>query len=428
MDKLFALLEVQRLALEAQSHDALLHVMVNETRRIIPYSRAIFGHGNSFLQTLEKMSGNGILDENSAYANEVRGEMSRVTTLPKSASAVIQKSEGNQLHCCLVLKTEEEGLLGILHLSPEKPYGEAEIRILDELAVTYARALALWHVRRGQGAGLLSRLTSQKVRMIMAGAFIALCFLPVRLNVTAPAEIVPREAQIITAPFDGMIESVPVDPGDPVRRDEIVILMEHESLRAQMDLAHQEMIAVQSALSRIQRESLASPDKKAGLIELQQEIEGKRIAYDYAKNLRERSQIKSTRDGIAVFAGVQTLLGKPVRTGDKLMQIANPDDYELLIRVPADAMVPVENSARVKFFLNTSPLSGRTARVRSIGYQASPDPDNLLTYKISAMPDDKTQNLRIGWKGTAHIQGSWTILSYAILRRPLIGLRNLIGI
>jgi hypothetical protein len=100
---------------------------------------------------------------------------------------------------------------------------------------------------------------------------------------------------------------------------------------------------------------------------------------------------------------------------------------DVLIRVPVDSLVKIDQNAPVKFFLNVSPLVGLRADIRSIGYQASPDPDGLLTYKIRATPATK-KALRIGWKGTAKIKGDWTLLSYALLRRPVMALRRLTGL
>lgn len=112
--------------------------------------------------------------------------------------------------------------------------------------------------------------------------------------------------------------------------------------------------------------------------------------------------------------------------GTKIMTVADPSTVDVLMRVPVEALIKINHSAPVKFFLNVSPLSGLRAEIRSIGYQASPDSDGLLTYKIRATPTTK-EDLRIGWKGTAKIRGDWTMLSYALLRRPVMALRRLTG-
>lgn len=426
MDKLFTLLEIQHQAQEAQSRDALLHIIVNETRKLIAYDQAVFWSVEGLTLKLEKISGNAVLDPQSVYAADLKKSLKREITGTSSVTLLTpdtHKSNG----AILMFRTGEEGLLGGLWLESSLAYSEAEKRILEELSLTYAQALALWNLRRSSSFFPAFKNT-KRTKYAALAAIVILAFFPVRQSITAPAEIVAREAEIVTVPFDGIIESVDVRPGDAVKAGDLLAVMEQQSLQAQMDMAAQEMTVVQSALSRVQRESLGAPDKKMNLTELQEEIESKKIAYDYAKDLKGRSEIRAARDGIAVFADANALRGKPARTGDKIMMVANPADYEVLIRVPVDSMVPVKSDAHVSFFLNVAPLGGHKAEIRSIGYQAAPDADGLLTYKILATLTENDKDLRIGWKGTAKIKGGWTTLSYAILRRPFIALRNMAGI
>jgi hypothetical protein len=250
---------------------------------------------------------------------------------------------------------------------------------------------------------------------------------PVRLGVTAPAEIIAEESQIVTVPFDGVIRDINVYPGDDIKAGQVLFTMDGTVLEGSRKLAEQELAVASEALSRLQRESLFNPEKKTQLNALQEEINAKKISAEYAHLLHEKSEIKADRDGVAVFSDATTLRGKPVRTGDKIMSIADPSRYELQIRIPVDSMLSLEKKNDIRFFLNTSPLRQYRANIRSIGYQASIDPDGIMTYKVLADIPDFTGEMRIGWKGSARIETSWTILSYAILRRPLIALRNIFG-
>ena len=420
MDKLFTLLELQRQTLEAQTRDSLLHIIVNETRKLIPYDQAVFWSMEGLMMKLEKISGNAVLDSQSVFAANLKKSVKK--EISSNSTVTLLQPNG----AVLMFRTGEEGLLGGLWLENTKPYADAEHRILEELALIYGQALALWNLRRSRSF-LPSLKNTKRTKQIAMAAFLLLAFFPVRQTITAPAEITAREAEIVTIPFDGVIETVNVRPGDTVKEGDLLASMEQQSLQAQMDMAQQEIAVVQGALSRVQRESLAAPDKKTQLTELQQQIESKKIAFDFAKDQKERSEIRAAHDGVAVFADANALKGRPARTGDKIMMIADPADYELLVRVPVDSMVPMQSDAPIKFFLNVAPLGGHAAEIRSIGYQASPDADGLLTYKVIAKLKDNNKDLRIGWKGTAKIKGGWTTLSYAILRRPFIALRNMTG-
>jgi hypothetical protein len=326
----------------------------------------------------------------------------------------------------ILFRTAEEGLLGGLWLEAAAPYGEAEKRIWEELAAIYAQSLAVWHLRARKGWNFVAGGGKWRGR-ILAGVVILAC-MPVPAVIRAPAEIVARDAEIVTVPFDGMIDKVEVEPGDRVAAGDVLVRMEDRSLKAQMDMAEQDIAMAQAALSRRQRESLAAPEKKSNLVELQEEIESRRIARDYAQELTARGEIRATTDGIAVFAGAQALKGRPVRAGEKIITVAAPENTELQIRVPVDSMIAIPEGAAVSYFLNVSPFAGRKARVHSVGYQASIDEDGMMTYKIMAALPDGARAGRIGWKGTARIGTGWTILGYAILRRPVIVLRNLTGV
>ena len=246
-------------------------------------------------------------------------------------------------------------------------------------------------------------------------------------TITAPAEIVAKNANYVTVPYEGMVEKILVDPGSVVEKGQVLALMENSTLSAQATMAEQALAVAESSLSRLRREALSNPDKKNDLNLLESEIEEKKIEYAYAKQRQDESKIKAPKAGTAVFSDARKLEGKPARMGEVLMMVADPLESELLIRVPVESLTSVEKSAQVRFYLNVSPFSGREAVLTSSGYQASPDPDGLLTYKFRAEIKDR-DGLRIGWQGTAKIKGEWTILSYALLRRPLIAFRHLTGI
>lgn len=424
MDKLFTLLELQRRAQEAPTRSILIHTAVNETHKIIPYTRAVFWTGHAGAIKLEKASGNSLIDEQSEQAAALKDQISRdIAAAPsEKPSIVTRQNEAN-----IILATRGEGIVGGLLLLNDRDYNDAETRIMDELALTYANMLALLSLRE-QGTWSAWKGSTRRYKRYMLWAALGLALLPVRLSMTAPAEIVARKAELVTVPFDGIISDIAIDPGDLVKKGDTLATLDSQTLQAQADLAAQEVEIASATLSRLQRESLTDPAKRMALNELQEEVQSKKIALDYAKSRQEKSRITATRDGIAVFAQSHEWRGKPVATGDKIMMIADPSDYELLIRVPVESMIPVENNAKASFFLNPSPFDQREATIHSIGYQASPDSDGLLTYKILAAINPDETGIRIGWKGTAKIKGQWTILSYAILHRPLLALRNITGL
>ncbi len=422
MDQLFALLELQRRIFEAPSREMLLHLVLNDSKRILPYSHAIFFSQDGLFLTAKKISGNLTLDTQSEFITQRTSLVKNAITSGQNVSLL---SKDGIEAAVLSLSTDHEKDLGVIFLEFDRSVHDAEKIILDEMASVFAQAFALWRRREVNKNNFMSFLKGKK-RLFIA-LILLIFFFPVRLNISAPAEIVAKDSSVVTAPFDGVLESIKFEAGDVVQKGDIIAEMEKQTLETQAELADQALRVAQAGLLRTQREVLRDPQKNQNLIELQELVRTKKIERDFAASLMARSQIKAMRKGVLMIDDIQSLRGKPVRTGDRLMMIADPADYQLLIRVPVQTMLPIDIGAKVRFFLNVNPLSSRSALINNVGYQATPDSDGLLTYKIIADISSIDPDLRVGWNGTARIKGDWTILGYSILRRPLLTLRNVTG-
>jgi len=309
-------------------------------------------------------------------------------------------------------------------LETENPLSAEEKEILKELAFSYAPIFALHAVRGGNG--LLRHLftVAKRKKFILIGVSVLALF-PTRLTITAPFEIVPKEAEIVTIPFNGTLSKIEVDPGQNVKAGDVLARMDATTLKAEAEMAGEDLKISSSELSKARREALMMPDKKSDLGTLEAQISEKQIKYRYASEMEEKGTITAKRDGTVIFPDKSDLEGKPVQTGDVVMKVADPDDYEALIRIPVAALIPFDEGASLSFYLNVRPTTGYDGEVTSIGYEATPDPDGMLTYKVRATLKD--EELRIGWQGTAKIKGSWTIMAYALLRRPILSLRQITG-
>lgn len=433
MDKIFTLLSLQRQAQEAESLESLAHIFVNETVKIIPYRQALFWLSDGDDVTLKTVSGNSSLDTYSPAMADLKNQIK--TTLispdqikPYDSIIKIQIADNEKNDIILVLfQTPQDGLLGGLYLERDKEFQQADYHILSELALSYTQALTVYQLRR-QTIWLQMRLWFKKMKFPILAFCLVILLWPVRLTITAPAEIVAQNPTIITTPFHGVLKDVHVDPGDIIQKDSIIASMDSLLLTSTLTNKQQELEIAKQRLAQLRREVLSNSEKKQDLQRLQSDIALKDIEYAYAKQQVFLADIRAPHDGIAIFSDKNSLRGQPMQTGDPIMTIAEPRQSELLIRVPSDAMIPLKTDADIRFFLNVSPLKGHDAMIKSVGYQASADPDGLLSYKIYARLDDDIDNVRIGWKGTAKIYGDRVIFAYKILRRPLVMIRNLFGI
>ncbi len=429
MDKLLSLMALVRQAQEAENIAAFAHIMVNETRRIAPYKQAIFWTAGPLGLTLEKVSGNTSLDDKGTMAGEIKSFIAmHCKNIPPQKYAIpVGGFVPLQSHITLLFfHSLRDGILGGLWLETDTLLSAAELGVLDEYAHACTPFMTL-HMIRG-GRGLMQRAYSfgKYKRRILAGVTL-LCLFPTHHSITAPAEIVPKDADILTAPMDGLIDDVLVSPGDTVSSGQVLIKLDDTTLAAEQNQAEQALLVAQSSLSRLSREALLTPEKKADISIIQADIREKEIRRDYTASLRDRTDIRAEKDGIAIFSDPSQLRGKPVKTGEPLMKIADPRQKELLIRVPPDAMIAFTANADTTFYMSPFPFSRYTAIITSSGYEATPDAAGTISYKILATIDE-ADDLRVGWQGTATIKGEWTILAYAVLQRPLATLRTLTGL
>ncbi len=427
MDKLLTLLTLERQAQDCRTPEELFHVIVNESRKLVSYSRMIVWTDGVMGPSLERISGNVVLDPESQYGVELRSAIAAARDRLERAEIIEDKIEETGVTRYLVpLQSPRCGLVGGIMLECAKSLEENEREIVKELARSYTPMMALmqnssWH---GLGGTTIRKLVAKKY--IVAAIFVVL-FFPTRMSTTVPAEIVPKDAKLMTAPFGGLIGKVMVDPGDQVKEGDLLAEMDSTALKADEEIAYQDWKVTEATFSRVSRESLTSPEKRADLGVLEADIQEKKIRYDYAKSQREKAEIRAAASGIAVFSSRSELEGQPVQTGDMIMKIANPEQSEVLLRIPVRSLIPVKTGDDVTIYFNARPFGGYDASLKTIGYEASPDADGLLTYKMTATLSDN-EDTRIGWQGTAKIKGHWTVLLEGLLRRPVLMLRQFTGL
>lgn len=445
MDKLFTLLDLLVGIRKQDTIKKLAFFAVNETHKLISYDQAVFWRLHSGRIRFETISGNHTIDENGPFAqtltrlinselkshsiNQEReeAEPEHVINLIDTPNTKLDKEVFLNHRLIAIFADPEGNTRGGLFIQRTKgAFNEAEINLLEELAKSYAYALI--NLTKSENKSLSIRELLNTYRLVIIIALIALAFFPVRLSITAPAEIVSRDSFLLTVPFDGTLEDILVDPGSAISEGDQVAQMEADSLRARAELAEESLNAARTNLSLMRRGLISDPDQRGRIGLVEAEISRLQVEADYARDLLARATITAPQDGVAIFAGVDSLTGRPLRTGDPVMEIADPASKELLIRVPVDAMIPITSNSPVDYYLNVAPLTGYSAKMHSIGYQASPDPDGLLTYKLRGRILSSAEDQRIGWQGTATIKGDWSILAYAILRQPFAALRRLTGI
>lgn len=312
-------------------------------------------------------------------------------------------------------------VFGGLWLARDTPWNPAEQVLLAQLGDTYSHA---WRALQPRQPWRL-RLT-RKRQWLIAASVLLILLIPVRQSVLAPAEVVPLGGQVVAAPLDGVIAEFLVKPNQRVKTGDLLLRFESTTLNAQADVAQRALGVAEAELRANSQRAFTDAESKSKIDLLAARVEQKRAERDYARDLLKRSEVRAERDGIAVFADAERWTGKPVQTGERLLQVADPHQAELRIELAVGDAIALAPDAQVALFLDSDPLQRHLATLLRAAYEAQPTPGGQLAYRLDARFDETPP--RIGLRGTAKIYGARAPLALYLLRRPLAGLRQSVGL
>lgn len=321
----------------------------------------------------------------------------------------------------LPLLDRQQQLFGGLWIAREQPWNEAEQALLAQLGGCYAHA---WLALQPRKPWRL-RWPRKKILAVVA-ATLLLLFLPVRQSVLAPAEVVPLGGQVVAAPLDGVIAEFLVKPNQAVRKDDVLLRFDATAIRAQADVAERSLQVAEAELKANSQRAFSDADSSARIDLFAARVEQKRAERDYARQLLARTEVRAERDGIAVFADAQRWIGKPVQTGERLMEIAEPSQAELRIDLAVADALDFQPGAEVGLFLDSDPLHRHAARLQRLAYEAQALSSGQLAYRLDAEFAEAPP--RIGLRGTAKLYGERVPLALFLLRRPMAALRQTLGL
>lgn len=321
----------------------------------------------------------------------------------------------------LPLTDRQQQAFGGLWLARERPWTQGELALLGQLADCQAHAwLALQPRRRWRPRW--SRRKSWLALAVAAGVLA----LPVRQSVLAPAEVVPLDGRVVAAPLDGVISEFLVKPNQQVEAGDLLLRFDATSLRAQADVAARALGVAEAELKASSQRAFADAESSARLDLLAARVEQKRAELAYARQLLARSEVRAEQAGIAVFADASRWTGRPVQTGEQLLEIADPARAELKIELPVADAIGLQNGSEVALFLDSDPLARHLAVLQRQAYAAETSSSGQLAYRLDA--SFAAAPPRIGLRGTARLYGERVPLLLFVLRRPVAALRQTLGL
>ncbi len=435
---LSVLLQIEARALEARVLQPLRFTIVNETHALTPYRQAAMFELEGDRLKLVAASGLVSVANESPFAVWLGrfaqrfprdGELHRLDFSEASPEDAAGWEEWLPDHLALVpLKDQKGGLQGLVLYAAETPWSDKACELLTRLHMTYGYCLAtMRQTNQGRWKWLRS-LFGKRNRWILAAALIGSLFIPVRLSVLAPAEVIALNAVAIAAPQDGVVGSFAVAPNARVKAGDLLFSLDDSSLLNRLAVARKSLEIAQADAHVAQQRAFDDAKSKADVAVALGRVREKEAELAAVETQAQRVEVRADKDGIAIFSDTNDWIGKPVLTGERVMQLAQPEDGGILVWLAVADAINLEVEAPVKLFLHTEPLSPRSGSLIEASYQATLSPESVASYKLRAQFADSTELPRIGLRGTARISGDWVLLGYYLFRRPLASLREWSGL
>jgi multidrug efflux pump subunit AcrA (membrane-fusion protein) len=293
----------------------------------------------------------------------------------------------------------------------------ARLTAITQYAATLGPAIGLAH--HGFPAGprrALARLHPERHRreLLAAGvAMAALLLFPVPDALEAQATLQPVQRRYVSARFDGVLDEVRARPGDRVRADQALALMDGRelnwrlaSLAAERDQARKKqdvgMAAGETAAAQLAALDVQRLEVQIALLE------------DNLKHL----EITSPLEGQLLAGDLQRERGAPVRKGQQLFEVAPLERMLVEMAVPAEDIARLEKGGQAALVVDGLPGRRWDAPLERVFPRARvQEGRNVFIAEIEIANADGV--LRPGMKGRAKLDAGWRPLLWQMLERPL---------
>ncbi|MEJ6392011.1 HlyD family efflux transporter periplasmic adaptor subunit [Gymnodinialimonas sp. 2305UL16-5] len=311
-------------------------------------------------------------------------------------------------------------------LAAETPWEDRRRQLADRLRLTYGHA---WQALTRGRVAVRGPAPSKVLSGLSVLTLAALIFVRVPITAIAPVEIVGRNTLVMSAPLDGVVEEVLVRSNQPVNAGDVLARFNDTELRNAAAIARQRVTVAQTRVAALNNRAFSDAEARREIAIAEAELELARAELDLADERLARTELRAPAAGIAIITDPSEWRGRPVETGQRIVEIADPADIEYRIDLAVDDLIVLDAIRPIRVFLDAAPLAPRTAEITQASYRAEQQPSGVMSYDIRASdmsPDDRS--VRIGARGTAQVMGQDAALWFVVFRRPLSWMRQTLGI
>ncbi len=426
------LLAIEGEALAAKDRLSLKHIAVNRPRSLLPVGHIIWVHRRGNTITLDAISSQAQIDKTTPFAQWMVRQLSsraRKGVLESEASwQFVSRRDDDDFaypftHGFYAPFSPDPTSGGLL-FTRDAAFKDSELPLIKRLAQIFGIAAA------AMGRKKRARMSVKKRTLFLGTiALLALAaFIPVPMTTLAPAEVVAETPFMITAPIDGVVESLLIPPNTEVAKGTKLVRLVDISYRNEFILARQEQSVADAKLRQASLASFIDNKAKREIAIAQAEKALASARQDYARDRLSKTILTAPKNGLAIYSDPTDWAGRPVATGEAILQIADPTRVLLRIDAPLAIGETLQSGARVRMFMDADPLNPIEAEIMTANYYAQAAPDGHMVYEAYARLETKDLLPRIGSRGVAKIYGGTAPLGFWLLRRPITLARQFLGL
>jgi hypothetical protein len=437
------MLNLNKLFLEAgwvRTPQELIFAILNQSIQYVSYNRAMLWDCSGRGKCLG-ISGNAVFD---AKAEAVQDRLPLVNAVAKPAEAqllaaesfakdrhdcwesVSQDCSGTAIAWCPIVWDEKVVAVLWLERWGGASWNPADLELLKPLLNAYAVA---WRPHLKKERGLVALLRRKSVDLaLLALLLVGLFALRLPLRIVAPCEVVPKDPIVITAPLDGVVDRVVVQPGKVVEKDQLLFSYAKQVPLQDLNVARQQVRLIWSDLQRARAEAFRNPDARQLIALLETRLEQEQGKLKLAEHYASQLEMKAPRSAVVMMGDPNEWTGRPVALGEKVMQLIDPANSKLMIWLPQDDKVEFDAQMPIKVILNAKALKSQFAVLSYQAQHAELSPTGASAFLAEAQWLNPPKSLQMGLKGHAVLRGSKVSLAYWLFRRPLAAFRGRTGL
>jgi multidrug efflux pump subunit AcrA (membrane-fusion protein) len=238
---------------------------------------------------------------------------------------------------------------------------------------------------------------------------VAFCVVPVDFTLTSDGKLHPVEERDVFTAVEGQVKEVKVVHGQVVKKDEPLLVLENPDLevaiadtRGKLKEAQKGLDSATMRLSKRKSKQLDEVEREKAeneSVQFQERVASLKRQLDLLDEKKKRLEVTSPIDGIVTtWDPTQELLTRPVKPGEVLLTVANPDGkWQIELHTAEDRMGHITRAIKklgdeplqVTYHLATEPGMNYEGHVTEIHQSAEVRGDEGNTVLIKVAIDER---------------------------------------